>query len=99
MVRSKNLQKFTRNRRGDPTVEINVTLNGSPCTLDVLPNETLMHALRRQPLFSVKHGCETGECGNCTVLIDGKPAVTCIVLAAQVNGKAITTLESLATVR
>ncbi len=77
-------------------MEITLNLNGSPCSLTVQPNETLMHALRRNALFSVKHGCETGECGSCTVLVDGKPMPTCIILAAQADGRTITTLEALA---
>jgi putative selenate reductase molybdopterin-binding subunit len=77
-------------------MEINVTLNGSPCTLTVQPHETLMHVLRRNALYSVKHGCETGECGSCAVLVDGRPMPTCIMLAAQADGRSIVTLESLA---
>ncbi len=80
-------------------MEITLTLNGQPCTLNVQPNELLMVALRKHGLFSVKHGCETGECGSCTVLIDGKPTVTCLMLAAQADGRSITTLESLAATR
>ncbi|MCC6975698.1 MAG: molybdopterin-dependent oxidoreductase [Anaerolineae bacterium] len=75
-------------------MEIQITLNGQPVTLNVKPNESLMHALRGQALFSVKHGCETGECGACAVLIDGQPVNTCITLAAAAEGRAITTLES-----
>jgi putative selenate reductase molybdopterin-binding subunit len=78
-------------------MNINLTLNGNPVSLTVKPNETLMQALRRNAMFSVKHGCETGECGSCSVLVDGKPMPTCITLAAQADGKSITTLESLAT--
>jgi putative selenate reductase molybdopterin-binding subunit len=74
-------------------MEITLTLNGQPHTLEVAPNETLMTTLRRNALFSVKHGCETGECGACTVLLNGKPAVTCIVLAAQAHGAEVLTLE------
>jgi putative selenate reductase molybdopterin-binding subunit len=77
-------------------MQITITLNGQLRTLDVQPHETLMSVLRREAMFSVKHGCETGECGACTVLIDGKPTVTCITLAIAVNGKSITTLEALA---
>src|SRR5258708_7473810 len=80
-------------------MDIHLTLNGQPTTLTVRPNELLMHALRQNALYSVKHGCETGECGSCTVLVDGKPTVSCIVLASQVAGRSITTLESLGTTR
>ncbi|MBE7511394.1 MAG: molybdopterin-dependent oxidoreductase [Anaerolineales bacterium] len=74
--------------------EIHLTLNNEAVTWRVQPNETLLSALRRQPLYSVKHGCETGECGACVVLIEGKPTPTCITLAAAAAGKRITTLES-----
>jgi len=78
-------------------MEIEFTLNGQRVQWDVGPNETLMNALRRNALFSVKHGCETGECGACVVLIDDKPANTCITLAHRAAGREITTLEALAT--
>lgn len=77
-------------------MQIAITLNGQARSLNVQPHETLMTVLRREGMFSVKHGCETGECGACTVLIDGKPTVTCLTLAVTVNGKSITTLEALA---
>jgi putative selenate reductase molybdopterin-binding subunit len=80
-------------------MQVNLILNGQQRTLDVAPNELLLHALRRHALYSVKHGCETGECGSCVVLINGNPTPTCILLAAQVDGQQITTLEALAIVR
>ncbi len=80
-------------------MEVHLTLNGQRRALTVEPNELLLHALRRHALYSVKHGCETGECGSCVVLINGRPTPACITLAAQVDGQAITTLESLANTR
>lgn len=77
-------------------MDISLTLNGQACTLSVAPNELLMVALRRNALYSVKHGCETGECGSCVVLLDGQPTPACILLAAQAAGRSITTLESFA---
>src|SRR5437870_9323597 len=77
-------------------MEVSFILNDQPQTLTVEPNELLMTALRQSGLFSVKHDWETGECGSCTVLIDDKPAVSCLVLAATIRGRTITTLESLA---
>jgi putative selenate reductase molybdopterin-binding subunit len=74
---------------------INLTINNEQKPWDVAPNETLLHALRRNGYFGVKHGCENGECGACTVLLDGKPVASCVMLAAQANGKHITTIESL----
>ena len=77
-------------------MEVNLILNGEPRTLSVQPNELLMNALRRYALFSVKHGCETGECGACTILVENQPTPSCLILAAQAEGKHITTLESFA---
>ncbi len=74
---------------------INVTINADSKTWDIAPNETLLAALRRSGYFGVKHGCENGECGACTVLIDNKPMASCVMLAAQAEGKHITTIESL----
>lgn len=78
-------------------MDVHLTLNGRAQTLTVAANELLMNALRRHALFSVKHGCETGECGSCVVLLDGQPTPTCILLASQADGHAITTLEAFAT--
>jgi putative selenate reductase molybdopterin-binding subunit len=72
-----------------------LSINGEFKTLDVAPNETLLHALRGSGYFGVKHGCENGECGACAVLVDGKPMASCVMLAAQVEGKHVTTIEAL----
>src|SRR5215467_871326 len=78
---------------------IGLTINGTRSTLDVAPNERLLEALRGEGLFSVKHGCDTGECGACAVLVDGVPRNTCVMLAAQADGAAITTVEDMGTPR
>jgi putative selenate reductase molybdopterin-binding subunit len=78
-------------------MDVNLILNGEPRTLRIQPNELLMTALRRHALYSVKHGCETGECGSCTVLVDDQPTPSCLLLAAQCESKRITTLEALGT--
>jgi putative selenate reductase molybdopterin-binding subunit len=78
-------------------VEVAVTLNGQPEQWHVAPGETLMETLRKNAIYSVKHGCETGECGACAVLVDGVPRTTCVMLTAQAQGRAITTVESLGT--
>src|SRR5574337_1037962 len=78
-------------------MNIQFTLDGRPKTLDCAPGESLMSALRRAGCWSVKHGCETGECGACSVLFDGRLVPTCILLAAQANGRSIVTVESLST--
>ncbi|MGE5139868.1 MAG: molybdopterin-dependent oxidoreductase [Rudaea sp.] len=72
-----------------------VTINGETKTLEAAANETLLHALRHNGYFGVKHGCENGECGACAVLLDGKPVASCVMLAAQAEGKQITTIEGL----
>ncbi|MBN1963502.1 MAG: 2Fe-2S iron-sulfur cluster binding domain-containing protein, partial [Anaerolineae bacterium] len=74
-----------------------MTINGEIKTLDIQPADRLLHVLRREAYFSVKHGCETGECGACTVLLDGQPVNSCVLLAAQAAGHAITTVEALGT--
>jgi putative selenate reductase molybdopterin-binding subunit len=76
-------------------MQLHLTLNNENKTWDVAPNETLLHALRANGYFGVKHGCDNGECGACAVLVDGVPMNSCMLLAAQVDGKRITTIESL----
>jgi putative selenate reductase molybdopterin-binding subunit len=62
--------------------------------IEASPGESLLKVLRRLGYFSVKHGCETGECGACAVLLDGKPVNSCVHLAAQAQGHDIRTVES-----
>ena len=71
------------------------TLNDKPQTWAVAPNESLLDALRRHGVFGVKHGCETGECGACTVRLDGLPVTSCTLLAAQAGGHHVATVEAL----
>jgi putative selenate reductase molybdopterin-binding subunit len=78
-------------------MQVELTLNDTPLTFNAEPGERLMTALRRAGCWSVKHGCETGECGACAVLIDGQLTSTCVLLAGQAEGRRITTVESLAT--
>ena len=76
-------------------MKIEFDLNGQPTELEVPSSTTLLAALRDQlAVFGVKHGCETGECGACTALVDGIPVNTCVMLAAQVDGKDLQTIES-----
>ncbi len=77
-------------------MNIHVTINGDDRDLTVTPTELLLTTLRRAGLYSVKHGCETGECGACAVLLDGALVNSCTLLAAQAAGKRIETLEGLA---
>ncbi len=77
-------------------MKIEFGLNGQPTELEVPVTTSLLVALRdRLAVFGVKHGCETGECGACTVLVDGAPVNTCVMLAAQVDGKDLQTIESI----
>ena len=77
--------------------KITLTVNGSTETVDVPSNMTLLQMLRdRLVLTGVKNGCAAGECGACTVLLNGEPVNSCMVLAVECNGAEITTIEGLA---
>lgn len=76
-------------------MQVNVHIDGEAKLWDIAPGETLLHVLRRNGYFGVKHGCENGECGACTVLLDGRPVASCVMLAAQAAGKHITTIQAL----
>jgi putative selenate reductase molybdopterin-binding subunit len=79
----------------ETTTPITLIVNGYEQRLSVGKKENLLEALRRLSLFSVKRGCDTGGCGVCVVLLDGKPIRSCVALAVEVNGQAITTVEGL----
>jgi aerobic carbon-monoxide dehydrogenase small subunit len=73
-----------------------LTLNGKRATLDVHPLKRLLDVLREDcALTGTKEGCGEGECGACTVLVDGVPVNSCLVPAAQVDGARVTTIEGL----
>lgn len=74
-------------------MQIPVTLNDESDLFDANPNESLLQALRDKKLYKVKCGCMEGHCGNCMVLIDGKPVPSCIVPVAAVRDSKIITLE------
>ena len=76
-------------------MNVSFIINGQSVELEVPARTTLLHALRDElAIFGVKHGCETGECGACTVLMDGEPVNSCVMLAAQAEGKELQTIES-----
>jgi carbon-monoxide dehydrogenase small subunit len=77
-------------------MEVSFELNGDPVTVTVEPHVTLLDMLRKEMgVRSVKKGCEQGECGACTLLLDGAPVASCLVLAPQVEGRFVTTIEGL----
>ena len=77
--------------------EISLTVNGQPHRLEVDARTTLLDALRdRLHLTGTKKGCALGQCGACTVLLDGRRIVSCLTLAAMSQGRQVTTIEGLA---
>ena len=77
--------------------EIRLIVNGQQEELSIPSNMTLLHALREELGFTgTKNGCEAGECGACTVLVDGEPVNSCLTLAVELDGQEITTVEGLA---
>ena len=78
-------------------MELNFTLNGKNVSIDIEADKRLLDLLRDDfHLTSVKEGCSEGECGACTVIMDGKAVTSCLVLAAQADGSEIITTEGLA---
>ena len=74
-----------------------LTINGTEHALDIDPRTTLLDALREHlALTGSKKGCDHGQCGSCTVLIDGRRAVACLALAVMLDGAEISTIEGLA---
>ena len=72
-------------------------VNGEPVDVLVDSYKTLLEVLREDlQLTGTKHGCELGECGACAVLVDGKPVLSCLVLAVECEGRKVTTVEGLA---
>jgi aerobic-type carbon monoxide dehydrogenase small subunit (CoxS/CutS family) len=86
-----------RNDRARKTMTLHATVNGRACEVEITANQTLLDLLRDTlGLTGTKRGCEIGECGACTVLLDGVAVNSCLVLAPQVEGRQITTVEGLA---
>lgn len=77
-------------------MKLQITVNGTPRTLDVAPHSTLLQVLRDElRLTGTKEGCDEGECGACTVLVDGAAVDSCIVAALAVAGSEVETVEGL----
>lgn len=78
-------------------VTVNITVNGNPHTASVEPRTLLVHLLREEFGLTGTHtGCETGQCGACTVHLNGEAVKSCMVLAVQAEGQAVTTIEGIA---
>ena len=78
-------------------MQVRLTINEQPHELDVAPHRSLADVLRTDlALTGTKVACGEGTCGSCTVLLDGQPALSCIVLAVQADGAEVTTVEGLA---
>ena len=79
-------------------IPVSLTVNGKPVTTEVEPRTLLVELLRERLQLTGTHvGCDTAQCGACTVLVDGKPVKSCNMLAIQAKGATITTIEGLAT--
>jgi len=78
------------------TMEVRLKINGEPRAWNIAPGDLLLDVLRREGYFGVKRGCEKGECGACAVLLDGKAVNSCLMFAAQAEGREVVTIEGLA---
>ena len=77
-------------------MQVELKVNGRPVTVDVEPRRTLLDCLREDVGLKGTHaGCEHGVCGACTILVDGEPTRSCLMLAVQADGYALTTIEGL----
>jgi carbon-monoxide dehydrogenase small subunit len=78
-------------------VHIQLRVNGEDAEVAFAPHKTLLEVLREDMgLTGTKHGCELGECGTCTVLVDGLPILSCLALGLDMEGREITTIEGMA---
>lgn len=76
-------------------MQITIEVNQKRITEDIAPDMLLIDFMRKHGCKSVKRGCETSNCGLCTVFVNEKPVLSCSMLAARVDGKSVTTLEGL----
>jgi carbon-monoxide dehydrogenase small subunit len=77
-------------------MEISVNINGESKRFTIQAYDILLDVLRREGYTGVKHGCGTGDCGACTVIVNGQAINSCLMMAAQADGAEITTIEGLA---
>jgi len=79
------------------SVQVKMEVNGESVEATFAPYKTLLEVLREElGLTGTKHGCELGECGACTVLVDGEPVLSCLTLALECQGRAVQTIEGVA---
>jgi len=77
-------------------LQLRLVVNGEPRVFSTQVHKTLLEVLREDlGLTGTKHGCELGECGTCTVLVDGRPVLSCLALPAALEGREVTTVEGL----
>jgi carbon-monoxide dehydrogenase small subunit len=101
-ARAPGAGRASRRRTGAPgpgalaKATVRFVLNGEPVEASFLPHRTLLEVLREDlALTGTKHGCELGECGTCTVLVDGRPVLSCLVLGLECEARAVVTVEGL----
>ena len=96
--------KYSAGNEGDNRMDhrkrvIELSINDESYTLAIEPQQTLLEVLRDSlSLTGTKEGCSTGECGSCTVLLDGKPVLSCLMLAVECVSKEITTIEGIGSI-
>jgi aerobic-type carbon monoxide dehydrogenase small subunit (CoxS/CutS family) len=78
------------------SMELRLTINGEEKQWTIAPGDILLDVLRREGYFGVKRGCETGECGACAILLEGRSVNSCLLFAAQAEGGHILTIEGVA---
>jgi xanthine dehydrogenase YagT iron-sulfur-binding subunit len=89
-------ERSSEDLRRDGVLEVTLTINGRACKLAIEPRRTLLDALREElALTGTKKGCDRGECGACTVHVEGCRTLSCMTLAAMQDGKGITTIEGI----
>ncbi len=91
------MSPVSRKKPSRRKVHLELRVNGEAQEVAFPPHKTLLEVLREElGLTGTKHGCELGECGTCTVLIDGEPILSCLALALECEGREVTTVEGLA---
>lgn len=78
-------------------MKISVNINGKDMKVNINPSDTLLDVLRREGYKSVKKGCGEGQCGTCTIIMDGRAVKSCVILAGQAHKRKIITIEGIGT--